>query len=264
MPTQEFRTLHNGPIFVMPNPWDVGSARSLASLGFKALATTSAGYANTLGRADGQVSRDESIAHAAEIVQATPLPVNADLEGGYGHSPQDVATTVRAAIDVGLAGGSIEDATGRPDAPIYPVAQAVERIEAAVQAAADTGFVLTARAENFLFGITDLDDTIDRLQRFAAAGADVVYAPGLASIDDIATVVSNVAVPVNVLARPDLSVAQLADAGVIRISLGSALSRHALGAAVVAAEEILTEGTFTFAHRTPSSARIDELATWNG
>ncbi|NNF62726.1 MAG: isocitrate lyase/phosphoenolpyruvate mutase family protein, partial [Acidimicrobiia bacterium] len=214
MTTEDFRRLHDGPIFVMPNPWDIGSARLLASFGFSALATTSAGYAHALGRADGSITREEAIAHAAEIVKATPLPVNGDLENGYGHDPATVAETVRMAIDADLAGCSIEDATGRPGEPIYPMDVAVERVAAAVEAAAGSGFVLTARAENYLFGIEDLADTINRLVRFQEVGADVVYAPGLSRLTDIAAVVASVDVPVNVLARAAFKVSELAEVGV--------------------------------------------------
>lgn len=264
MTTEAFRRLHDGPIFVMPNPWDVGSARLLASFGFSALATTSSGFAHTMGKIDGSTTRDEALAHASEIVRATPLPVNGDLERGYGDDPSTVADTVQMAIDAGLAGCSIEDATGRPDEPIYAMDDAVARVAAAVEAAAGTGFVLTARAENFLFGINDLADTINRLVRFQEAGADVVYAPGLARLTDIAAVVASVDVPVNVLARPNFTVSELADVGVTRISLGSAMSRAALGAAMHAAEEITTHGTFTFANDAPDFAEIERLVSGSG
>jgi 2-methylisocitrate lyase-like PEP mutase family enzyme len=223
--------------FVMPNPWDVGTARILAGLGFEALATTSAGFAFTLGRrdAEGAITRDEALAHARTIVDATPLPVSADLENGFGEAPETVAETIRRAAAAGLVGGSIEDATGDPQRPIYDLAQAVERIAAAAGAARALAwpFTLTARAENYLHGRPDLDDTVRRLQAFEAAGADVLYAPGLRDLDSIRTVCTAVARPVNVimgLAGAPFSVDQLAAAGVRRISLGSALSRAALGA----------------------------------
>ena len=261
MTITRFRELHQGETFVMPNPWDRGSAKILYGLGFEALATTSAGHAHTLGRNDGEraVTRAEALRHAAEVVNATSLPVNGDLERGYGDSPEDVALTIQAAIAVGLAGCSIEDATGDPDRPIYDVGLAVERITAAVEACGGTGFVLTARAENLLHGIDDMADTVDRLQRFADAGAEVVYAPGLANIEAVTAVTGSVDCWVNVLARPDLTVAQLAEAGVTRISLGSAMSRAALGSLLEAGREVLSEGTFTFAAEAPGFSRIQAL-----
>lgn len=237
----------------MPNPWDAGTARVLTGVGFAALATTSAGLAHSLGRADGAnlVGRDETLANARSIVEATPLPVSADLESGFGRTPDEVAATIRLAAEAGLVGGSIEDATGRADEPVHPFEAAVDRVAAAVEAAKalDFPFTLTARAENFLYGRPDLRDTIRRLQAFEAAGADVLYAPGLPDADAIRAVCSSVGRPVNVLtggAGPRLSVAELSDLGVRRISLGSALSRAALGALVRAAEEIRDHGTFGF------------------
>jgi 2-methylisocitrate lyase-like PEP mutase family enzyme len=260
--SERFLALHaRKGAFVIPNPWDVGTARMLAGLGFEALATTSAGFAFSLGRRDGAVSREEAIEHARTIVDATPLPVSADLENGFGDAPEAVAATVAMATQVGLAGCSIEDATGRPDRPIYERAQAVERIAAAVEAARASAFpfVLTARAENFLHGRPDLDDTIARLQAFEAAGADVLYAPGLRDLGTIRQVCAALGKPVNVLmALPGmpLSVEQLAAAGVRRISLGSALSRAALGAVLGAAREIQERGTFGFIDSAASSAEI--------
>ena len=248
-----FRALHERPgAFVIPNPWDVGTARILAGLGFEALATTSAGMAFALGRRDGAVSRDDTLAHARTIVSATALPVSADLENGFGHGPEDCAETIRAASAVGLAGGSIEDASGDDARPIYGFTHAVERVAAAVAAARalPVPFVLTARAENFLHGRPDLDDTIRRLQAFERAGAEVLYAPGLTTLEQIRTVCSSVSRPVNVvmgLAGGTFSVPQLAEAGVKRISLGSSLARAALGALVRAAREIRNQGTFSFA-----------------
>jgi len=250
--------------FVMPNPWDVGTARILAGLGFAALATTSAGLAFALGRRDGEgaVTRDEALAHARTIVEATPLPVSADLENGFGAAPETVAETIRLAAEVGLVGGSIEDASGDPARPVYDLSQAVERVGAAAEAARSLPFpfTLTARAENFLYGRPDLDDTIRRLQAFEAAGADVLYAPGLRDLATIRTVCQAVRKPVNVimgLAGAPFSVDDLAAAGVRRISLGSALSRAALGAFLRAAREVRERGTFTFADSAAAFADLD-------
>jgi 2-methylisocitrate lyase-like PEP mutase family enzyme len=261
---EHFVALHARPgAFVIPNPWDVGTARMLAGLGFEALATTSAGLAFSLGRRDGEgaVSREQAIEHARTIVDATPLPVSADLENGFGDAPEAVAATIAMATAVGLAGCSIEDATGRPDQPIYERSHAIERVAAAVEAARASAFpfVLTARAENFLHGRPDLDDTIARLHAFEAAGADVLYAPGLRDLETIRQVCAALSKPVNVLmALPGmpLSVEQLAAAGVRRISLGSALSRAALGAMLRAAREIREHGTFGFIDAAASSAEI--------
>jgi 2-methylisocitrate lyase-like PEP mutase family enzyme len=252
---ERFRALHDGPgTFVIPNPWDVGTARILAALGFKALATTSSGLAFSLGRRDGLrlVTRAEALAHAQTIVDATDLPVSADLENGFGDEPETVAETILMAAAVGLAGGSIEDATGDPHHPIYDPGHAVERVTAAVEAARllPCPFLVVARAENFLHGRADLADTIDRLQRFAAAGADVLYAPGLpnlAAIQEVCLAVKPKSV--NVLAGgkgSGLTVANLAAAGVRRISVGSALARAAFGAVLRAGREMVEAGTFTF------------------
>ena len=247
-----FRALHERPgAFVLPNPWDVGTARVLAALGFEALATTSAGLAYSLGRRDGLglVTRDEALAHAATIVAATPLPVSADLENCFGDEPATVAETIRAAADVGLAGASVEDSTGRADEPIYPFALAVERVAAAAEAARAAPFVLTARAENLLHGRDDLDDTIARLQAYEAAGADVLYAPGLRTLDEVRTVCAAVSRPVNVLALPGLGDVQaLAAAGASRVSTGSGLAVAALSAFLAAARE-LREGGFGYLER---------------
>jgi 2-methylisocitrate lyase-like PEP mutase family enzyme len=235
-----FRQLHEGPEpLVLPNPWDVGSARLLASLGFTALATTSGGFAAALGRLDGSVNRDEAIEHAAAIVAATDLPVSADLENGFADKPAEVAETLRLAVRAGLAGCSIEDFTGRSDDPIYPTMLAVERITSAAEVARSTGLVLTGRAENYLHGRPDLADTISRLQAYQEAGADVLFAPGLQDLADIRAVVSAVDRPVNVLIMPNgPSVAQLAEAGVRRISIGSRFAFAAYGALVEAAMEL--------------------------
>jgi 2-methylisocitrate lyase-like PEP mutase family enzyme len=260
---QAFRALHERPgAFVIPNPWDVGTARILAGLGFEALATTSAGMAFALGRRDGAVSRDEALAHARAIVGATPLPVSADLENGFGDAPETVAETIRLAADTGLAGASIEDASGDPDRPIYDASLALKRIAAAVEAARalPVPFTLTARAENFLHGRPDLDDTIRRLQAFERAGADVLYAPGLRDLDAVRTLCQAVAKPVNVimgLTGAAFTVDQLAAVGVRRISLGSALSRIALGAFLRAAREIRAGGTLRAAADAASFAEIE-------
>ena len=245
--TADFRALHvPGSPLLLPNPWDLGSARVLVSLGFRALATTSSGFAATLGRPDGGVSRDEAIAHGAVIAAGVDVPVSADLENGFGDEPTDVAETVRAAAAAGLAGCSIEDFTRNEDDPVYPVDFAAERIAAAAEAA-DGRIVLTARAENYLYGRDDLADTIDRLQRYQAAGADVLYAPGLSSAADIRSVVESVDRPVNVLAVPSAPpVAELADLGVARISVGGAFLYTALGALADAGRELLDRGSYGF------------------
>jgi len=245
-----FRALHaREGAFVIPNPWDVGSARLLAGLGFQALATTSAGLAFSLGRPEGLLSREEVLAHCRAIVGATELPVSADLEKGFGDSPESVAETIRAAAATGLAGCSIEDHTGRRDDPIFDFALSVERIAAAVEAARalPRDFVLTARCENFLWQRPDLDDTLRRLQAFEEAGADVLYAPGLRSLEDIRRVCASVGKPVNVvmgLSGAAFTVDELAAAGVKRISVGAALARLAYGACLRAAEEIAGQGRF--------------------
>jgi 2-methylisocitrate lyase-like PEP mutase family enzyme len=262
---EAFRALHQRPgAFVIPNPYDVGTARILAGLGFEALATTSAGCAFGLGRADGAITREEALAHARGIVEATPLPVSADLENGYADAPDGVALTIRLAAEAGLAGCSIEDATGRPERPIYDLSHAVERIAAAVEAARalDFPFALTARAENFLHGRPDLDDTSRRLQAFEAAGADVLYAPGLREESAIRAVCGALGKPVNAimgLAGTAFSVEQLAALGVRRISVGSALARAALGEFLRAAEEIGQRGTFGFAERAAQFKEIERF-----
>jgi 2-methylisocitrate lyase-like PEP mutase family enzyme len=247
---RRFLALHRaGEPLLMPNPWDLGSARLLASLGFEALATTSSGFAATLGRNDGAVGRDEAIVHAAVIVAATDLPVSADLENGFADAPAGVADTMRMSIEVGLAGASVEDFTGRADDPIYGIGLAAERIAAAAEAAhgGPGRLVLTARAENYLHGRPDLADTIARLQAFQEAGADVLYAPGLRTLEDISQVVREVDRPVNVLALEGVPpVAELAEAGVSRISVGGAFAFAALGAVVSAAAELREQGTYGF------------------
>jgi len=264
MPTQaekaaQFQALHQrNEVFVIGNPWDAGTARILTALGYRALSTTSAGLAFTLGRRDGtaSVTRDEALANARSIGEATDLPVAADLENGYGHSPEAAAATIRLAAEAGLVGGSIEDATGDQADPIYDFNHAVERIAAAAAAAhaLPFPFMLVARAENYLHCRADLDDTIRRLQAFEAAGAEVLYAPGITRPEDIRLVCSSVSKPVNVLMGmknvPLLSVEQLGALGVRRISLGSGFSRAALTAFLHAAREVIDDGTFTFTDRT--------------
>jgi 2-methylisocitrate lyase-like PEP mutase family enzyme len=257
MPTQAerarlFRALHERPgIFVMPNPWDAGTAKLFASLGFEALATTSFGLANALGRVDGTlaVSREELIRNCHDIASATGLPVNADLENGYADDPREAAAIIRLAAEAGVVGGSIEDATGNDAKPIYDFNLAVERVAAAAEVARSLPFpfTLTARAENFLHGRRDLDDTVKRLQAFARAGADVLYAPGLRDLATIRQVVAAVSKPLNVVmsaADPDLTTQQLAEAGVKRISVGGALSRLAFAAVRDAALAMRDQGSY--------------------
>jgi 2-methylisocitrate lyase-like PEP mutase family enzyme len=262
-----FRTLHEREgAFIIPNPWDAGTARLLTALGFEALATTSLGFANTLGRADGagSVSRAEVLANCAEIVGATHLPVSADLENCYAHEPRAAAEMIRLAAEAGVVGGSIEDATGDAQQPIYDFDLAVERVHAAAEVARSLPFpfTLTARAENFLHGRRDLDDTIRRLQAFEKAGADVLYAPGLRDLATIATVASSVTKPLNVVmsaADPTLTAAQLAKAGVKRISVGGALSRLALASFLRAAHEMKEQGRFTWIAETVSAKELKRL-----
>jgi 2-methylisocitrate lyase-like PEP mutase family enzyme len=265
---QRFQALHARPgTFLIPNPWDAGTASILTRLGFEALTTTSAGLAFTLGKRDGtgDVTREETLANAKAIVDATDLPVAADLENGFGDAPEAAAETIRLAGEVaGLVGGSIEDSTGDPARPIYDFQHAVERVAAAVEAARALPFpfVLVGRAENFLHGRPDLDDTIRRLQAFEASGADALYAPGLTKAEDIRTVCASVSKPVNVvmgLKSGSFSVAELAALGVRRISVGSALSRAALGAFVRAAREMLDHGTFDFAKDALPYAEANEM-----
>jgi 2-methylisocitrate lyase-like PEP mutase family enzyme len=263
---EAFKALHQQPgLFVVPNPWDAGSARILETLGFKALATTSGGLAFMLGRPDGAVTREESLENVRAIMEATSLPVTADFENGYGDDPQDCFETIANAAKLGISGGSIEDATGKPGDPIYPFELSVERVKAAVQAArnAPQPFTLTARSENFIKGRPDLKDTIRRLEAFADAGADVLFAPGLKTREEIQSVVKAVAPrPVNVImaiAGANLSLSELEDLGVRRVSVGSALSRAALGAFFRAAEEILQTGTFNFANEAKPYVELNGL-----
>jgi 2-methylisocitrate lyase-like PEP mutase family enzyme len=240
-----FQALHAGEPFVIPNPWDAGSARVLAAFGFKALASTSSGFAFTLGRLDGDVTLDEVVAHAAMLDRATDLPVSVDLENGYGAHPGAAALAVTRVAEAGAVGGSIEDYD--PAGHIYDLDHAVERVAAAVEAARGLTFpfVLTARAENYLRGNADLDDTILRLQAFERAGADVLYAPGLQALDEIRALCEAVSRPVNVLARPELSLAELVDAGAQRVSVGGALTWVAAGAMASAASAIRDRGDFS-------------------
>jgi 2-methylisocitrate lyase-like PEP mutase family enzyme len=265
---EAFRSLHERPgIFAIPNPWDAGSASILATLGFEALATTSAGFAYSIGRpdAEGAISREETLANARAIVGATSLPVSADLENGFGDDPDTCAETVLLAAAAGLVGGSIEDATGRVDDAIYAYDLSIRRVKAAVKAARSLSFpfVLTARAENLIHGRPDLPDTIRRLTAFAEAGADVLYAPGLKTRDEIDAVVRAVAPkPVNVvmgLSGPSFSLELLASLGVKRVSLGSSLARAAYGAFLQAAREVRQNGTFDFARSAVPYAEINAM-----
>ena len=259
-PTQEqraevFRALHEGEAFVIPNPWDTGSAKLLQTLGFEALATTSSGLAFTLGRLDGGATLAEVLEHVSALAGATGLPVSVDLEHGYGPTPDDVASAILSAAGAGAVGGSIEDY--EPGEGIYPLSRAVERVAAAVEAARALGFpfVVTARAENHIRGNPDLADTIERLQAFDEAGADVLYAPGLRTVDEIRAVCASTAKPVNVLAPRGLRLRELVDAGARRISLGGALAWAAVAATAAAAERIRDDGDFSLLG---SSERIPE------
>src|SRR6266545_1662766 len=260
---ERFRRLHEAPrAFVIPNPYDAGSARLLEGLGFEALATSSGASAGVLGRRDGTITRDEALAHAGSIVEATDVPVSADLEKGFGDAPEDAARTIRLAAAMGLVGGSIEDASGDKDKPIYDITHAVERIAAAAQAARslDFPFMLTARAENFLHGRTDLDDTIRRLQAFEAAGADVLFAPGLPDLAAVRAVCSAVSRPVNFMVGirgKSFTVAELAAAGVRRISLATSLYRAAMSGLLDAAREVKDKGTFGYLDHSLSTPELN-------
>jgi 2-methylisocitrate lyase-like PEP mutase family enzyme len=262
---QVFRALHERQnAFIIPNPWDAGTARLLAHLGFEALATTSAGFAFSAGQADNTMGRDGTLAHAAAIASATDLPVSGDLENGFGDAPEVVAATIQLAGDAGLVGGSIEDASGHSEHPIYEKEYAAERIRAAVEAARALPFpfLLTARAENYLNGRPDLSDTITRLQAYQEAGADVLYAPGLTSAEDIAAVISSLDRPVNVLAGLrgfSLNLANLSELGVKRVSVGSALFRTSLAPFLRAAREMHEFGDFSFVEDAVNSQEISEM-----
>jgi len=254
-----FQALHAGEPFVIPNPWDAGSARLLAALGFKALASTSSGFAFTLGRLDGNVTLDEVVAHVKTLDQATDLPVSVDLENGYGADPEAAALAVTRVAEAGAVGGSIEDYD--PAGRIYDLAHAVERVTAAGEAARALPFpfVLTGRAENYFRGKPDLDDTIARLQAFEQAGADVLYAPFVLDLDEIRAICDAVSKPVNVLARPHLSFGELVDAGVQRVSVGGALTWVAANAVASAATGIRDRGDFS-----PLPAKLPPLDQWLG
>ncbi|AXY78453.1 isocitrate lyase/phosphoenolpyruvate mutase family protein [Paraflavitalea soli] len=263
-----FKALHERPgIFAFPNPWDAGSAKMLAALGFEALATTSAGLAFSLAKPDGEgaVTREETLANARAIIAASNLPVAGDLENGYGDAPETCAETIIMAAAAGLVGGSIEDATGRPHDPIYPFELSVERVKAAVAAARSLPFpfMLTARAENLIYGRPDFKDTLRRLEAFAEAGADVLFAPGLTTREEIVTVVKAVAPkPINIVAGlgpTPFSLNELEDMGVKRVSLGSSLARAAYSGFLRAAEEIKTNGSFGFTNGTTSYGEINQL-----
>lgn len=260
---RQFRSLHErAGAFVIPNPWDVGSARLLAALGFEALATTSAGFAYANGRLDGQVTLEDKLAHCRALVAATELPVSADLENGFADDPAGVARTIAQVAEAGAVGGSIED-WSRDAKRIYDFSLAVERVHAAVEAARGLGlpFTLTARAENLLRGRDDLDDTIRRLQAYEAAGADVLYAPGLTTLDAVRAVTGALRKPVNVLAPPlrGVTLAQLADAGAKRVSIGGALARAAIGALLRAGREMRESGSFGWTAGAASGAEVDDL-----
>jgi 2-methylisocitrate lyase-like PEP mutase family enzyme len=263
-----FQALHQrDQVFVIANPWDAGTARILTGLGFEALSTTSAGLAFALGRRDGtaSVTRNEALANAKAIVDATHLPVAADLENGYGDEPDIAAETIRRAAAAGLVGGSIEDASGHPAKPIYDFNHAVERVAAAAHAAHELPFpfMFVARAENYLHGRPDLDDTIRRLQAYEKAGADVLYAPGITDPDDIRTLCTSVNKPVNVLmgikGAPPLTVAELGSLGVRRVSIGSGFSRSAATAFLHAAREVRDHGTFQFAEEALYMSELTDL-----
>lgn len=255
-----FQALHQGPgAFVMANAWDAGSARLLAGLGFQALATSSGAAAGVLGRRDGQITREEALTQARSMAMATDLPISADLEKGFGDSPEGVAATIQLAAAAGLVGGSIEDASGDKQKPLYDLATATERVAAAVQAARTLpfAFTLTARAENFLRGNPDLDDTIQRLQAFERAGADVLFAPGLPDLAAVRTVCAAVSKPVNFMVGikgKSFTVAELADAGVKRISLATSLYRAAMSGLLTAAREVQENGAFGYLDHTLTTA----------
>jgi 2-methylisocitrate lyase-like PEP mutase family enzyme len=258
-----FRALHESGVFVIPNVWDGASAAIMARLGFKALATSSAACAATLGKLDGEVTREEALVHAQLIVSVSECPVSADLENGFGHAPETVADTIRLAIAAGLVGGSIEDATGDPRAPIYELEHAAERVTAAAEAAhrEHLQFVLTARAENFLHGRPDLDDTVQRLQAFERAGADVLFAPGLPDLAAVRTVCSALKKPVNFMIGmrgKSFAVAELAGVGVRRISLSTSLYRAAITGLLSAAHEISERGTFSYIENIVSGAELGQ------
>ena len=259
-----FQKLHlrEGAFFI-PNPWDIGSARMLAGLGFEALATTSSGFAFTLGRLDGQVTLDEKLAHCRALASATDVPISADLENGFGHTPEAVTTTIKRAAETGIVGGSIEDYANDEGMNIYDFTLAVERVEAAVEAARSLAFpfTVTARAENLIRGVVDMEDTIRRLQAFAAAGADVLYAPGLRTIEQIKMVTAAVDKPVNVLGAlaPGISLADMAAAGVKRVSIGGAMTRVSFAKAIEAGLGMMTDGLYDWSTNARAAANLAQL-----
>lgn len=259
-----FRELHSGPTFILPNPWDVGSARILAGLGFQALATSSAASASAIGRRDGGLTRDEALAHARSVVNATELPVSADLEKGFGDAPEVVAETIRLAAGVGLVGCTIEDSTGNPGSPLYDFDLAVERITAAVESARALPFpfVLTARAHNLMYGAANLDETIRRLQAFEKVGADVLFAPGLPDLAAVRTVCAALSKPFNFMAGikgKSFSVDDLAAAGVKRISLATSLYRAAMTGFLGAIAEVRDTGKFSFLDHCVTTPELNKL-----
>jgi 2-methylisocitrate lyase-like PEP mutase family enzyme len=260
-----FRALHEGPgVFVIPNPWDVGSARILAGLGFQALATSSAASASAVGRRDGKLTREEALRHSQLIVDATELPVSADLENGFGDAPEVVATTIRLAAGVGLVGCTIEDSTGDPSSPLYDFRLAVERIAAAAEAGRSVGFpfILTARAHNLLYASPSLDETINRLQAFEKAGADVLFAPGLPDLAAVRAVCQAVSKPVNFMVGikgKSFPAGELAAAGVKRISLATSLYRAAMTGLLDAAREVKEKGQFSFVDRCVTTPDLNKL-----
>jgi 2-methylisocitrate lyase-like PEP mutase family enzyme len=262
---QEFVNLHRkGNCFVIPNPWDIGSAKLLEHLGFRALATTGAGFAFSLGKSDLSINAKDMLPQLTQLAAATDLPVSADLQNGFGDAPEDVASTIIEAAQTGIVGGSIEDASGKPDAPIYDISLATERIQQAAQAAKslDFKFMLTARAENYLYGKPDIKDTIRRLQAYQEAGADVLYAPGIQSKEDIQAIVSSIDRPLNVITGfqgVQLTVSELSALGVTRISVGGSLARAAYGALMRAGNEILSSGTFEYASDAISGKELNAI-----
>ena len=264
-PADEFRKLHESPnLFVMPNPWDAGSTKIFSRCGFKALATTSGGMAYSLGKRDGYVTRDEALVHCQDIVQATELPVSADLEKGYGDTPEEIAEIIIAVATIGVAGCSIEDYSGNPESPIFDTALAIERIEAAHEArlSLPNDFVLTARCEKFLWNQPELDKVIERLQAFEKAGADVLFAPGIDKLEDIKRVVEELETPVSVvMSKPNLpyGLSELREIGVSRVSTGSAYAQLIYGTVIKAISELAQEGTFT---SLASAMNYEELENW--
>ena len=262
--TQKFRALHERDgAFVIPNPWDIGSARLFEALGFEALATTSSGFAYSLGRRDGRVSREEKLAHCRALCVASDLPISADLEKCFSDDPDEAAANIVLAAETGLAGASIEDATGDPAKPIFDFNQAVDRVAAAAQVvnSFDIPFVLTARAENFLHGRPDMDDTIRRLQAFEAAGADVLYAPGPSSLEEVREITTALTRPVNVLITPlkGVTVADLTEAGAKRISIGGAMMRAVIGSVVRGSRQMLDDGRFDWMGDMMPTPEIDNI-----